>query len=659
MRVKFIVLVLATAFSLTGGPAIAAPETGAVNAESMVQTGHGTQLTGPADWQLRREADMVVLTAPEQDAAVAIVAVDAASAAGAIDAAWRRYQPGAARTALLVRREPARNGWDERAAASYAYHAVERRALRALALRHGSKWSVTLLDGAVSTVQKRGAAVDLMFASLRPEGYMDEHFAGRTPARLDSARIERIRSFLQQGMAALNIPGAAFGLLQDGKVIHVEGLGVRQHGRPAKVDADTLFMAASNTKPMTTLLLAALADEGKLRWDQPVTQLSPAFRLGDAATTARVQVKHLVCACTGLPRQDMEMMFEFGHATPTTSLALLAKVAPTSKFGELYQYSNLMAAAAGYIGAHVAYPGLEAGAAYDRAMREKIFAPLGMHRTTFNMQAALRGNHASPHTLDHTYQVRAHGTEMDASINPHRPVGGAWTSARDFIRYVQLEANEGTLPNGKRLISRANLLARRVPQVTAGAGVSYGMGLETLTIAGVPVLNHGGSLPGYKSNFYLLPEAGVGAVLLTNADDGQALLSAFKRFLLEVVYDGKPEAEEDLQFTVAAIDAWKARPSQLTVPPAPEVVQRLAARYRNAALGDLIVTHQDQQTYLDAGEWKTAVATRKNQDGSVSLQTITPGLDNFNFVIDHTAGAKALILDVGQQKYVFRALGTL
>ncbi len=658
MRLKFIAVLVAAAFSLTAPLAVAA-DAGTLKAEGVVQTGQGVQLTGPADWQVRREADTLVLTAPEQDAAVAIVSLEAASAANAIDAAWRRYQPGLARTALLVRREPARHGWDERASANYPYIASERRALRALALRHGSKWSVTLLDGAVSTVQKRGAAIDLMFASLRPQGHKDENFAGRSPARLDSTRIERMRTFLQQGMAALNIPGAAFGLLQDGKVIHVEGLGVRQHGRPAKVDADTLFMAASNTKPMTTLLLAALADEGKLRWDQPVTQLSPAFRLGDADTTAKVQVKHLVCACTGLPRQDMEMMFEFGHATPATSLALLAKVEPTSKFGELYQYSNLMAAAAGYIGANVAHPGMEAGAAYDRAMREKIFAPLGMHRTTFNMQAALRGNHASPHTLDHTYRVRPHGTEMDASINPHRPAGGAWISARDFIRYVQLEANEGTLPNGKRLISRQNILARRVPQVTAGDGVSYGMGLETLMIAGVPILNHGGSLPGYKSNFFLLPEAGVGAVLLTNADDGQALLSAFRRYLLEVVYDGKREAEEDLQFTVAAIDAWKARPSQLTVPPAPEVVQQLAARYRNAALGDLVVTHQGKQTYLDAGEWKTAVATRNNPDGSVSLQTITPGLDNFNFGIDHTAGAKALILDVGQQKYIFRALGTL
>ena len=92
-------------------------------------------------------------------------------------------------------------------------------------------------------------------------------------------------------------------------------------GSPDPVDADTLFLAASNTKALTTLLLATLVDEGKLRWDQPVTEVYPGFRLGDAATTRQVQVRHLVCACTGLPRQDFEWLFNCASATPASSLA--------------------------------------------------------------------------------------------------------------------------------------------------------------------------------------------------------------------------------------------------------------------------------------------------------------------------------------------------
>jgi len=67
-------------------------------------------------------------------------------------------------------------------------------------------------------------------------------------------------------------------------------------------------------------------------------------------------VKHLICACTGLPRQDLEWIFEFKNATPESSLALLGTMRPTSSFGEVFQYSNLMASAAGYVGAHLYDP---------------------------------------------------------------------------------------------------------------------------------------------------------------------------------------------------------------------------------------------------------------------------------------------------------------
>jgi CubicO group peptidase (beta-lactamase class C family) len=122
-------------------------------------------------------------------------------------------------------------------------------------------------------------------------------------------------------------------------------------------------MAASNTKGMTTLLLARLVDQGKIRWDEPVIEAYPKFKLGDAHVTRKVLVKHLICACTGLPRQDLEWIFQFKNATPETSMALLGAMQPTSRFGEVFQYSNLMASAAGYIGAHLYDPKRDLGAA--------------------------------------------------------------------------------------------------------------------------------------------------------------------------------------------------------------------------------------------------------------------------------------------------------
>ena len=131
---------------------------------------------------------------------------------------------------------------------------------------------------------------------------------------------------------------------------------MRELGKPATVDADTLFIIASNTKALSTLLLAKLVDRGKFTWDTPVTSVYPEFKLGDADTTKQVLMKHLVCACTGMPRQDMEWLFEYKSATPKSALSLLGTMQPTTKFGEVFQYSNLLAAAAGFIGGHVLDP---------------------------------------------------------------------------------------------------------------------------------------------------------------------------------------------------------------------------------------------------------------------------------------------------------------
>ena len=97
-------------------------------------------------------------------------------------------------------------------------------------------------------------------------------------------------------------------LIDQGKVVYEGGIGVKELDKPVRVDANTLFMAASNTKGMTTLLLAKLVDENKLHWDEPVTKVYPNFKLADENITKQIEIKHLICACTGMPRQDFECL---------------------------------------------------------------------------------------------------------------------------------------------------------------------------------------------------------------------------------------------------------------------------------------------------------------------------------------------------------------
>jgi CubicO group peptidase (beta-lactamase class C family) len=554
----------------------------------------------------------------------------------------------------LVTPRPPKDGWDERQAFSYETSPNERAAVEAMALRAGTSWTVIILDGSDPTVEKRSAAVGLVFESLRPKNYQRESFAGRKAHPLDSAHIAQLTEFVESSMKQLGIPGASIALIDNGKIVYQGGFGVRELGKPEKVDENTVFMAASNTKGMTTLLLAELVDQKKLKWDEPVIDVYPSFKLGDADTTKKVLVKNLICACTGLPRQDLEWLFEFKNATPESELALLGTMQPTSKFGEVFQYSNLMAAAAGYIGGHIVYPDKELGAAYDAAMQKMIFDPLGMKSTTFDYARALAGNHATPHGDDIDGKPTVAAMDINYSIVPARPAGAVWTSSADLSRYVQLELNQGKLPNGKRLVSPENLLMRRTPQVQLGEDASYGMGLVVDRTYGVPVVSHGGSMSGFKSNWFALPESGIGAVLLTNSDNGGMLLGPFGRRLLEVVFDGKPEAVAEVASRAAAHKAELAKDRErLVVPADSEKVAGLAKHYSSKELGGLDVITKDGATTFDLGEWKSTVASRKNDDGTTSFITINPGTDGFEFVVGERGGKRVLVIRDGQHEYTF------
>jgi CubicO group peptidase (beta-lactamase class C family) len=640
--------------SSTSSQSSARPSPELVTTDTPRTTPGGATFTVPGGWSMVTGKNLVVLSPPETDTHIAIFDAQATDAKAAVASAWAAYKPDSKRPIKLITPRPAREGWDERQAFDYETSPNERAVVFAFALRAGSAWTVLILDGSEPTVEKRGAPVGLIFESLRPKGYSRESFAGRKAHPLDKDRVEQLKNFVQSAMQQLGVPGVSLSLIEGGKVVFDGGFGVRELGKPDPVDENTLFMAASNTKGMTTLLLAELVDEKKLQWDEPVIKAYPQFKLGDPDTTKKVLVKNLICACTGMPRQDLEWLFEFKNATPETVLTLLGTMHPTSKFGEVFQYSNMMAAAAGYIGAHLLYPDMELGAAYDKAMQEKIFDPLAMKSTTFDYARALAGNHASPHGDDVDGKTRVANMAFNYSIVSARPAGGVWTSSHDLSQYVLDELNLGKLPNGTRLVSEENLLMRRAPQISLGEDSWYGMGLTVDRRYGVPVVSHGGSMAGFKTNFFFLPDSGVGAVLLTNSDTGGMLEGPFSRRLLEVLFDGKPEAEGNLSAAAANYKAALAKDRErLVVPADATIVNQLASRYTSKELGQLDVLKVAGSTIFDFGEWKSAVASRKNDDGTISFITIDPTNDGFEFVVGNRAGKRILTLRDAQHEYVF------
>ena len=312
-----------------------------------------------------------------------------------------------------------------------------------------------------------------------------------------------------------------------------------------------------------------------------------------------------------------------------------------------------MAAAAGYTGAYVLYPQTELGAAYDKAIRTYVFDPLQMTSTTFDSHRALAGNHAGSHSQDADGHTAKAMTAINDAIIPARPAGGAWSSVRDMLKYVSMELAEGKLPDGTTYISKEPLLARRAPQVYIGKDDSYGMGLMVDKTYGVPVVHHGGDLTGYHSDMMWLPEQNVGAVILTDGDPGWLIRTRFRRKLLEVLFDGHPEADAQLAADGKSYFAGLAADRKLlTIPADASESSKLAQHYSNASLGDITVSQSGSATVFDFGEWKSAVGTRKNPDGTISFITTVPGAMGFEFVVG--SGAKrTLTMRDAQHEYVF------
>jgi CubicO group peptidase (beta-lactamase class C family) len=239
-----------------------------------------------------------------------------------------------------------------------------------------------------------------------------------------------------------------------------------------------------------------------------------------------------------------------------------------------------------------------------------------------------------------------------------RGAGAAWSSVRDMLAYVAMELAEGRLPDGRQYISRETLLARRAAQVPIGQNATYGMGLMVDTQYQVSVVHHGGDMVGFHSDMMWLPAQGIGAVVLTNGDPGWIVRTQFRRKLLEVLFDGRPEAEAQVAAGARTyFNSLAADRKLLTVPADAGEAGKLGTHYRNDALGEIAVTREGGATVFDFGEWRSEVASRRNPDGTVSFLTIAPGVAGFEFVVGG-GDARTLTVRDAQHEYVFGEAGT-
>jgi len=449
-------------------------------------------------------------------------------------------------------------------------------------------------------------------------------------------------------------------VVQGGAVVYERGFGVRALDGAQPVTARTLFMIGSVTKSMTTMMQAAQVDAGLYTWDTPVTAVLPGFALADAGLTRQVVMWHMSCACTGMPRSDLEHIFEYRGVTAEARVASLKRMAPTTRLGETFQYSNLMVAAGGYAAAHADAPARSLGEAYDDAMRRRVLGPIGMTSSTLDFAAALAGEHAMPHGLDIDGEVRPVPLAMEENVVTIRPAGGVWSNLRDMERYVMTELAGGVAPDGTRVVSQANLEARHTVRI-GSPDDGYGLGLGVGRYRGLRVLEHDGGAFGFGSSMFMLPEQRIAIVILTNIRNdvpGEYLPfnAVVKRAVVEALFPAAralaaPTLDHFVRLRAEAAAMGKARVRR---PPDSAWLRSLAGRYHNPRLGEVVVSvSAGGGVSFDTGEWQRAVGEGRAEGGKRTLVFLEPPFAGSPLEVGGDTAHPTFTATDGQETFVF------
>jgi len=607
----------------------------------------------PQGWTFDNGAPVPSMVGPEGDLRIAFVelALGPTMPATALEA-WRKLDPAFDAPVLQERPAPSAGDWDKIHQVVFATPESESRLQLAFIRTLSSRAFVNLIWGTNAAASRRGAQMAEAVGSWKPEG-LKEVSLGATALKWSPEHSRQLKEFALSAMSRLNVPGASIAIVQDGHIVYSEGMGVRSLDRPEPVTAKTRFMIGSTTKALTSLLIARLVDQKKLSWSTKVIDLLKGFALADPKITERLEMRHTVSASTGMPRQDYEFIFRHSRISPEARMAEMRAMRPTTGFGETFQYSNLLVAVGGYAAARACVPDGPLEDAFDKAIREHVFHPLGMNDTYLRQEDALRGEAAAPHASG--FDGRAHNIPlaMENSVYSVAPAGGAWSTAADLARYVMMELASGRLPGGERLLSEAALLERRQPGIKVDDKNSYGLGLIISSESGLRVIHHGGNTLGFSADMYFLPDSGFGAVVLSNAYGAIEFLAAIREKVRELIFGAEARAEDMVETAATGKrdSLAKLKTRVKTDAQSAAWIDETLGTYRCAELGGARISRNEQGYIVHFDEWSSDVAAEIQPAGDRLLRLTSPPWAG---ALKMLVRENELILDAAQMKYVFK-----
>jgi CubicO group peptidase (beta-lactamase class C family) len=458
---------------------------------------------------------------------------------------------------------------------------------------------------------------------------------------IDAAAVDAV---VRDGLASWKVPGAALAIVRGDEVVYLKGYGVCRAGGDKPVSPDTLFAIASCTKAFTAAAAGALADEGKMAWDDPVRKHLEWFRLSDPLADRDVTVRDLLCHRTGLSRHDI---LSFGTALGREEIVRrMASVKPAHPFRSTFEYNNNMYTAAGLA------VGAASKCSWDEFVATHLFEPLGMTGATCSVRAAGQSpDHAMPHRRKKDGTVET--LPWHDGLNNAGPAGSIHASARDMAKWVRFQLGDGTF-EGRRVLKPETLAETHTPQTVIRlqgviktaypdtAQIAYGLGWFVHDHRGRLMYSHTGGLEGFRARVVLVPKEKLGLVLLMNSGVASSYASmhyVVTNSLLDLLL-GLEKKDWEAHYQAGAkkmeADAEAAtRDRDRKRHPDTKPSRDLAAycgTYADAAYGEAKVSLRDGSLFLEWGlsktklehfHYDTFVARQETPEGRDALDNMT------------------------------------
>jgi CubicO group peptidase (beta-lactamase class C family) len=319
---------------------------------------------------------------------------------------------------------------------------------------------------------------------------------------------------LADRMTTLRVPGVSIAVIRDGAIEWARGFGVARVGGPP-VTPETLFQAASISKPVSALGVLRLVESGKLNLDTDVNQYLKTWKVpeNDFTSRAKVTLRRLLSHTAGMTVHGFP-----GYATtdsvPTvvqvlngTAPANTPRIFVDTTPGTAWRYSG-----GGYVVAQLLLEDVT-GTPFARLMRESVLTPIGMTRSTFDqpLPSARLTEVATP------YRSQGQPVPGGPHVYPEMAPAGLWTTPSDLARYA-IEVQ-------RSLAGKSTILSAAMAREMLTPGMNrQGLGPQTGGSRERPYFTHGGSNDGYQC-ILVAYNNGDGAVVMTNSDSGGQLAS--------------------------------------------------------------------------------------------------------------------------------------